>query len=170
MLVALVALGAFGLVLVLARRLRAVTERVNMFLPASDGGLPHPGTPVPEFSAVAVDGTPVGTADLAGPDRIVAMLTTDCSSCHDQVPALRESKQATLPIVMVIGPPDQRASMVDSLAGHAVIIEEADGGPVAKAFEIEEFPAVLAVREGVIREAGHGLTGVLAKVSEPAQA
>ena len=71
-LVALVALAAFGLVLVLARRLRDVTERVNKFLPVSEGGLPDPGTPVPEFAAVTADGTPVSHADLAGPARLFA--------------------------------------------------------------------------------------------------
>src|SRR4051812_29807793 len=120
-LVALVALAAFGLVLVLARRLREVTERVNKFLPVSDGGLPDPGTPVPEFTSNTADGTPVSHADLAGPARLFAMLTTDCSSCHDQVPALREldADHVARPLVLVIGPPEQRAAMVDALAGHA---------------------------------------------------
>jgi len=171
-LVALVALAAFGLVLVLARRLRDVTERVNKFLPVSDGGLPDPGTPVPEFAAATADGTAVSHADLAGPTRLFAMLTTDCSSCHDQVPALRDlaPDHGIRPIVLVIGPAEQRTEMAESLAGHAVIIEEAEGGPIAEAFEIHEFPAVLAVSDGVIRMAGHGLNGVLASLEQPAQA
>ena len=51
-----------------------------------------------------------------------------------------------------------------------MIIEETEGGPIAEAFEIHEFPAVLAVSDGVIRMAGHGLNGVLASLEQPAQA
>ncbi len=171
MLVALVALAAFGLVLVLARRLRDVTERVNKFLPVSAGGLPDPGTPIPEFATEATDGTAVTKADLAGPNRrVFALLTTDCSSCHDQVPALRDLDAVERPIVLVIGPAEERAGMVGSLADRAVVIEEPDDGPIAELFEIHEFPAVLAVSDGVVRMAGHGLSEVLTSLEQPAQA
>jgi hypothetical protein len=170
-LVALVALAAFGLVLVLARRLREVTERVNKFLPMSGGGLPDPGSPLPEFTAVAVDSTPVTHADLAGPNRrVFALLTTDCTSCHDQLPALRDLDAGERPIVLVIGPPEDRAGMVASLAEHAVVIEEKDDGPIAESLEINEFPAVLVVSDGVVRMGGHGLSEVRASLEQPAQA
>ncbi|HEU5470940.1 MAG TPA: hypothetical protein VFV67_09835 [Actinophytocola sp.] len=164
------AFGTFGLMLVLARRLRAVTERVNLFLPASDGGLPHPGTPVPEFSAVSVDGTAVSHTELAVPERIFAMLTTDCASCHDQVPGLRDLEAPVRPLVVVIGPPEKRAGMVAALAERALLVEEPDHGPITTAFDIQEFPAVLLVRDGVVQHAGHGLAGVLESARTPARA
>jgi hypothetical protein len=169
-LVALVAFGTFGLVLVLGRRLRAVTERVNMFLPASDGGLPHPGTPVPEFSAVSVDGAPVSHTELSVPERIFAMLTTECASCHDQLPGLRDLDAPVRPLVVIIGPPEKRAGMVTALGDRALLVEELDQGPITKAFDIQEFPAVLLVRDGVIQHAGHGLAGVLESARTPARA
>ena len=169
-LVAVVAGGAFALVLILARRLKAVQERINLFLPVSEGHLPDPGTPVPAFSAVAVDGSSVGPADLAGADRIMAFLTTDCSSCHDQVPALRDLDQAVWgrPLVVIIGDPAARSEMVAALAEHATVVEEEDRGRIATAFDIHEFPAVMSVGIGVIHTAAHGLAKVLEKVAQPA--
>jgi hypothetical protein len=159
-------------VLVVARRMRDVVERIDLFLPRSDlFGLPQPGTPVPEFSAVAVDGTPISHLDLAGTERFMALLTTDCASCHDQVAALRDlgSTQEASPLVVVIGTPGERAPMVTALAEHAVVIEEAERGPIAEALEVHDFPAVLLVRQGHVQAAGHGVASVLASAGSPAQ-
>jgi hypothetical protein len=110
-------------------------------------------------------------ADFAGPNRrVLALLTTDCSSCHDQVPALRAVDAGERPVVLVIGPPEDRARMVAALGERAVIIEEKDEGPLAASLEINEFPAVLVVSDGVIRMGGHGLSEVLASLEQPAQA
>jgi hypothetical protein len=165
--VAVVALAAFGLVLVLARRLRAVTERVDMFLPVSEGTLPLPGTPVPEFDAVSADGERVTQNAFAGVERVLAVLSTGCGSCGEQIPALRElgASGAPRPVVVVTGVPEDCAPLVARLDGHAVIIEEPDRGPVAEAFEISEFPAVLLIRDGVIQQAGHGLEAMLASLT-----
>lgn len=165
--VAVVALGTFGLVLILARRLRAVTERVNYFLPASPGTLPHPGTPFPDFEAVSADGERLSQAAFAGVDRIFAVLSTECAACEQQVSALKESGAGLEPraIVVVVGPAaDSRADMVTRLAGNTVVIEEPEHGPIAEALEISEFPAVLLVRDGVIQLAGHALAEVLPKL------
>ena len=166
--VALIAVLAFALVMVLARRLRAVTERVNMFLPASDRGLPHPGTPVPDFAATSSEGAAVGAADFARGTRVMALLTTECASCHDQVAAIRDIDGGARPIVLVIGRPERRAPMIASLGGRPVVLEEEDGGPIATAFDISEFPAVMLVNDGIIRAAGHGVAGVLAAAAAPA--
>jgi len=167
--VALVAASAFGLVMVLARRLRSVEERVNLFLPKSDLTLPSPGTPIPPFAATAVDGTRVSAAQFAGPDRIIAMLTTGCAACHDQIPALTAVDQSVWgrPVVIVIGSPDARAAMVSALAEHVTVLEEEDAGPLSTAFDVHEFPAVMAVSNGVINVAEHGTARMLTKVKQP---
>jgi len=160
--VAVIALSCFGLIMVLARRLRAVTERVNLFLPVSEVGLPTPGTPVPPFTATAVGGERVSADDLPG-ERFFALLTTDCSSCHDQIPALRTlaERSGSKPIVTIIGPPEERARMIAEFDGTATLIEETGGGPIASAFEIREFPTVLRVQDGFIQSAAHGVASVL---------
>jgi hypothetical protein len=161
-----VALSAFGLVLILARRLRAVTERVNMFLPVSEGTLPLPGTPVPVFEATATDGEQVNAASFAGTDRIFAVLSTGCGSCDEQLVAFRElgAGMVPRPIVTIAGAPEARARLVAALGDDTVLIEELEGGPVAGAFEIGEYPAVLLIRNGVIQHAGHDLAEALAKL------
>jgi len=168
--IAIVAVSAFGLVLVLARRLRAVTERVERFLPVSEGSLPDPGTPIPEFTATAVDGTRISHEDFADADRLLVFLTTDCSSCHDQVPALRELDSSWLePVVVVIGNKDQRPDMVSALTEHALVVEEEEYGPIATALEIHEFPAILLTGIGVVHKATHSLAAALAAARQPVQ-
>lgn len=161
--VAVVALAAFALVLVLARRLREVTERVNMFLPVSAGTLPLPGTPVPEFDAVSTAGERVTRSAFVGVERIFAVLSTGCSACDEQIQELLKygADLASRPIVLVAGPPRDRAAVVARLAGGALVIEEPDRGPVAEAFEISEFPAVLLIRDGYIQQAEHRLAAVV---------
>ncbi len=172
MIVALIALSAFGLVLVLARRLRSLTERVNMFLPTSIGMLPAPGTPVAEFSATSTDGQEISQQDFLNGERIFALLTTGCGDCLTTVAEFRKlSGQLTPPpVVSVIGPEEDRASIVESLAGHVIVLEEAAFGPVAVAFDINEFPAILLIRDGYIQFAEHGLAPVLAEASTRATA
>jgi len=134
-----------------------------MFLPASEGTLPHPGTPVPEFDALSTDGQSITKGAFAGVERVFATLSTGCETCLEQVSAFREygASLALRPIVTIVGPPKEREPMVTRLDGHAVVIEERDNGPIADAFEISEFPAVLLVRNGVIQQAEHRLADVL---------
>lgn len=171
-LVAIIAISAFGLVLILARRLRSVAERVNLFLPASAGTLPHPGTPVAEFQTTSTDGQPLSRADLIGVERVVAILSTGCGDCSEEVVAFRQhaSRLELPPIVGITGPAEQRAPMVAQLAGHAIVLEEEDLGPVQTALEISEFPAVLLVRDGIIQQADHRLAPILEALAVPSAA
>lgn len=169
-LVGLFAASAFGLVLVLARRLRALTEHVHKFLPISELGLPDPGTPLPAFQATTAAGVVVSEKDFGGTDRLLAFLTTDCGSCHDQVAALRDlpASEWPPPIAVIIGPPADRAAMIAKLGEDAIVVEEDEHGPIAEAFDMHEFPAVLVAGDGVVRAAGHGVAGVLAAAASGA--
>jgi len=165
--VALVALSAFGLLLILARRLRDLEERVNMFLPAAVGMLPTPGTPVAEFEAVATDGRPVSHRDFAEGERILALLTTGCGDCITAAAEFRQHAGSLNPppVVGVIGPVEDRAPIVAQLEGSVQVLEEAAFGPVATALEINEFPAVLLIRDGQIQFADHAVEPVLARLT-----
>ena len=172
MIVALIALSSFGLVMVLARRLRDVTERVNLFLPVSVGMLPAPGTPVAEFEARSTTGEPVTQRDFAEGERVLALLTTGCGDCLTTVAEFQKHGPELDPpaVVGVIGPDEDRAPIVAQLAGHVTVLEEAAFGPVSTALEINEFPAVLLVRDGYIQFAEHGLAPVLSRLTTPAGA
>jgi hypothetical protein len=170
-LVGLVAAASFSLVLIVARRLRALTEQVHRYLPISEHGLPDPGTPLPAFDATTAAGRRVTERHFAGEDRVLAFLTTDCGSCHDQLPAVRElaSSGWPEPVAVVIGPRADRAAMTARLGPEAIVLEEDDGGPIVRAFEMSEFPAILIAGAGVVRVAGHGVADVLA-AAKPANA
>ena len=58
--------------------------------------------------------------------------------------------------------------MAARLDGHAVVIEEADTGPVAQALEVHELPAVMLVRDAVIQLAGHDLASMVAELARAA--
>jgi hypothetical protein len=162
-LVSLLSAVAFGLVLIVARRLRTLTEHVHRYLPVSEHGLPDPGTPLPAFEASTAAGRRVTDRHFAAEDRVLAFLTTDCGSCHDQIPAVRElpSSGWPEPVAVVIGPKADRATMIAKLGTEAFVLEEDEGGPIVQAFEIREFPAILIAGNGVVRTSAHGVAGVL---------
>ncbi|MGI8666566.1 MAG: hypothetical protein ACR2N4_11125 [Jatrophihabitans sp.] len=167
--VGLVALASFGLVLVLARRLRSVTERVNAFLPVMLGTLPRPGTVVGEFSAVALTGEVITRDDFLVEERVFAVLSTGCGDCQAEVAAFAKvGARLTWPAVVgVIGRPEARRPMVAALAEHVVVLEESTFGPLTEAFQVSEFPVVLLVRDGRIQAAEHALAPVLAAMRRP---
>ena len=72
------------------------------------------------------------------------------------------------PIVVIVGPPSERHSMVAELAGVAVVLEEPEFGPIAEALEISEFPAVMLIRDGYVQAAEHALRPVLAALTPAA--
>lgn len=170
---AVVVLGTFGLMLILARRLRDVTERVNILLPVGTSTLPLPGTPVPEFEAVSTAGERVTHDAFSEADRIFAVLSTGCGGCREQIPALLRYGPDLVPgpIVLVAGPQQDRAPIVAELDGAGVVIEEPDRGPVAEAFEISEFPAILLIRDGYIQQAEHGMAALVGSLvsADPAR-
>jgi hypothetical protein len=160
-LVGAVAALALGLVLVLARRVRDLTDQVakldQPFLP----DLPPLG-PLPDFVATTVAGQTLTPADLAGPDQLLLFLYGSCDSCHDNLPqtvaALAEVR--VKPVAVVIGRPDTRVALTAGLAPVAHVIEEYDMSGLANLFRVTGFPSYLRVEAGEIVAAGHGLTEV----------
>ena len=165
--VALVALSAFGLLLILARRLRDLEERVNLFLPVSFDALPEPGTPLPPFEATTTDGQSISERDFADGERIFALLTSGCGDCVSAAAELRHHAGSlrTPPVVGVIGPPEDRAPIVAQLEGHLPVMTETTLGPVATALQIRDFPTVLLIRDGQITFADHAVAPVLAQLA-----
>jgi len=158
-----VAIAAFSLLLVLARRLRNLEERIGAFFIVPEGGLPAPGTPVPEFVGTSCDGLKIDTIGVSGPNQILAFLTTECAVCREQVYVLRGAAaiREPKPLVVVAGPPDDRAEMVGALRGFTNVMEEPMNGPLATVFGVQEFPAILLYSDGVLHIASHGMAAVL---------
>ena len=170
--VALVALSAFGLLLILARRLRDLEERVNLIVTYDPGTLPDPGTPLPPFEATTTDGRPVSDRDFAVGERIFALLSTGCGECITAAAEFRQhaGSLAAQPVVGVIGPPEDRVPILALLEDHVRVLAEDALDPVAEALQIRDYPSVLLVRDGVIEFAEHALAPVLAQLATPAVA
>jgi hypothetical protein len=170
--VALVALSAFGLLLILARRLRNLEERVNLIVTYDPGTLPDPGTPLPPFEAITTDGRPVSDRDFAVGERIFALLSTGCGDCITAAAEFRQhaGTLSAPPVVGVIGPPEDRAPIMALLEDHVQVLAETTLDPVAEALQIRDYPSVLLVRDGVIEFAEHALAPVLAQLATPAAA
>lgn len=57
---------------------------------ATQGRRATVGTPIPEFTVVELDGTPISPSTLAGRAVIVNFWNTWCVPCQDELPALRD--------------------------------------------------------------------------------
>lgn len=167
----LVALFSLTLTLAMARRVRTLVSHVYKFLPITEGdGLPYPGTPVPSFSATATNGEQITEDAFSTPQRLLVFLTTGCSSCTDQIPLVQQLDGPERPVVVVIGEPDKRDDMAAQLAGVADVVLEEDDGPVARAFELREFPAALVIGHRVVNVASHDVKTALDRAKTPVSA
>ena len=122
-----------------------------------------------EFEAITVDGRPISHRDFAEGERILALLTTGCGDCMTAVADFRQhaGSLTTPPVVGVIGSPEGRAPIVAQLEGHVQVLEEGASGSVSMALEINEFPAVLLIRDGYVEFADHAVAPVLARLTTP---
>jgi hypothetical protein len=127
---------------------------------------------VAEFEATTTDGRLVSHRDFMEGERILALFTTGCGDCITAAADLRQHADSlsSIPVVGVIGPPEDREPIVAQLQGRVLVMEEAALGPVATALEINEFPAVLLVRDGYIQFADHAVSPVLAQLTIPTSA
>ncbi|GAA4635244.1 hypothetical protein GCM10023196_079930 [Actinoallomurus vinaceus] len=145
-------LCAFDLILTLAivRRLRE-----HAALPAS--GRPKvpftpPGTPLPEFTATALDGTAVTRAFFAGP-TIVGLFSTTCASCRERLPEFAERVRpvdAGRVLAVIEGDRDEAEPFVTALSPVATLVVEPVKRPVSGAFGHPAFPSFYVVDEGAV--------------------
>ena len=158
-LIGVVALVALVVSLAVARRLRELQQRFGPIESFDD--LPAPGTAVPDFVATTVDGGTVSAADLAGPDVVVLFVDGSCATCFDIVTELRArpapTSEATRPIAVVIGQPDERGALVAELTPLARVVEESSYVGLPARFGVRGFPTALVAGGGVVRAASHRL-------------
>lgn len=148
------------------RRMRALEKRVVDADPPTG---PQPGHRIGQFSATTLDGQDVGTADLAGTDTLVVLLTVGCGACDKIVGELPEVvDDASLLILVQAGPSEDSDQLVSSVRGSAATdarIAVVPYGPVASAFDVTAFPTVIRVSDGIVRASGYSF----ADVREPAR-
>ncbi|MEV8634545.1 TlpA disulfide reductase family protein [Streptosporangium sp. NPDC051023] len=120
-----------------------------------------PGATPEAFTAVDVDGDPVG----AGGARLVAFFAPGCSLCHERMPQVLEyagrgGLRREDVLAVVIGDGDETDELVAELAPVARVVVEEIEGPVFRAFGVKGLPAMYLMDDrGVIRASGTDLTG-----------
>ncbi|MFI9236341.1 TlpA family protein disulfide reductase [Streptomyces sp. NPDC053079] len=148
----------------LVRRIRRHTDVLNGLV-ADDRGLLPVSTRIPEFTAVAVDGTVVGKG-TSDPPELVVLLSADCPACHDTLPdlvayigAAGHPPERVLAVVChARDGTDAATAMVEALAGMATVVEEpCEGGVVGRAFSVDGFPSFYGVDGGVITAAARAV-------------
>ncbi len=151
---------AFALVLVLARRLRDLTDRVARLDIPFFPDLPDPG-PVPPVEATTTAGQRITAETFAGADRVVAFLSGSCDSCHEILPHLRAElatgSAGAGPLVIAVGRPELTRSIVETLAPVADVVEEIDMSGLTLRFGVRGFPSFLLIGDGEIKAAAHSI-------------
>lgn len=102
-----------------------------------------------DFSATTLDGDVVTARSIGG---LIGFFSPDCPPCQERARQFADYA-ADLPggrdqaLAVVVRPPghddaDSVTAMAALLAGHARVVMEGPGGPVATAFEVAVFPAL----------------------------
>ncbi|WP_431927343.1 TlpA family protein disulfide reductase [Nonomuraea jabiensis] len=143
--VGLLCLVDLVLTLAVIRRLRVHTLRLAELAPTG-APMVQPGTTLGEFSATALGGETVSRAFFSGPS-VVAVFSTECSSCHERLPEFTSYLADTRPervLVVVTGDPDGARQFTGELTSATVVVEPM-GGPVSRALQVSRFPSFYLV-------------------------
>jgi hypothetical protein len=119
-----------------------------------DPGLPAPGTPIGVFDTVDVSGATLSHHDVASGESRVVFLMSGCGPCADVRAALRRlAPESGRLLVFVAADPmnPETTEILESLPRWArVALTPTAGGPVAAAFHVSAFPAVLKIKDGAV--------------------
>ncbi|WP_101790619.1 TlpA disulfide reductase family protein [Nonomuraea indica] len=150
-------IGTLNLILTLGvvRRLREHATHLETLLRSGAGalappGLPHVGGAVGEFAARTLDGEDVSRSSLSG-ETLVAFFSPGCKPCLEKLPGFVEHARRRIGgrrlILAIVAGGDQAArEMVRELSPVArVVVEDGYEGPVARAFQVAEYPAFCLV-------------------------
>lgn len=167
--VSLAGLTVLNIVLSLAliRRVRPLQAAAEELGAPPDKNLPRAGTRVREFTAGAIDGTPLTQEGLGAGPVLVGVVIPDCPWC-ERLHARLVADRPRLPLWVFVhgsaGDPAAEA-VVRKFSAVAVRVAYA-GDEVLQALGMSDavaFPTLLRVDHGVIRAAGHRLPDVLSQ-------
>lgn len=115
--------------------------------------LPALGHRVEPFEVSTTEGATVTQADLAEGEHVVALLSAGCGSCDEVVAALADMRSESRPLLLVhAGDGDGELVASARRAGPVALVPH---GPLAGAFGVRSFPAVLRIVDGRVAAAGH---------------
>jgi peroxiredoxin len=150
------------LALLLARRLRQVAAALPSPRPRP---WLAPGSQVPDFETVTLDGEVLTLGQLRGRSSVVGFFSVACEPCREQVPLyamfLTGEQAPDVGIAVIVGAPDAHG-FTQQLAGKAQVVHEAQGGTLAKAFGAAAFPALyLLDADAVVAASGPGVGAIV---------
>ncbi|GLW11747.1 hypothetical protein Misp01_68750 [Microtetraspora sp. NBRC 13810] len=149
-------LGAVNLLLTLAviRRLREQPARLSSDHPARPP-LVAAGTPLPELTATATDGTTVSRDFFTGP-TLVGVFSTSCTACLERLPEFTTRARSLGPgraLAVVVDDQGDAGAFTAALTPVAPLVVEPPDGPLGKAFQVSFFPTFYLVDGAVINAA-----------------
>ncbi|MBG0816726.1 TlpA disulfide reductase family protein [Planomonospora sp. ID82291] len=150
----------FGVIRRLREHDRALASHPAATRPA--GRALSPGMTVADFTAVTVDGAPLTRAQLTG-RTAVGFFSTTCAPCLERFPEFVDYARAfaggrdRVLIVVVAERAEDAEDFVDRADAVARVVLERYDGPVASAFAVDSFPALLVVDDGTVVTTGSTL-------------
>lgn len=105
------------------------------------------GSPLPDIRLPGVDGTALALRTLADRRVFLAFLSEGCSSCHQELPKVRDlaaraAAEGAAVVVVVLtdhGDPE----LEEPFAGIAAVTRDSARGPLSREFGIMSFPSYL---------------------------
>lgn len=153
-LVGLLAVASMLCTLLLVRRMRQFETELSRAL-NRNSAVPTPiraGTPLPAFSTVTVDGTPVTGADLRGGPALLGYFSTTCPSCEEALPSFLAAA-ADFPggrarvLAVVSGDPADARLLAERLAPAALTVTEGPAGPIGTGLVVDLLPGFALLDE-----------------------
>jgi len=154
-----------ALTLAVIRRLRAL----QMWETTSSA--PTPGTVVNAFNAATIDGRELNERSVAEGSHLVLFLSASCQPCQDLADAIERGAHSLPEGSIAFISADTDEPEVSDLAvrlRRVVSVAVDSSGSTARAFQVESFPTVLMVTDGVITTVGHQPDDVLAAANRRA--
>lgn len=133
--------------------------------------LPAPGAVVGEFNEATVDGLELSERRLAEGTHLIVFLSASCQPCRELVESIEGGMQLPVESLAFIERDAEDAAVAQMVSRVRRLLPVAvdSTGSAARAFQVEAFPAVMLVADGVVTVASHRLDDVLAAApSNPA--
>jgi cytochrome c biogenesis protein CcmG/thiol:disulfide interchange protein DsbE len=168
----LIALAAVFVVVLVATRDDSSTQTISQRPPPVAS--PVPGTPAPDFSVTAKDGSVLTKANIMGKPTMMIFFASWCPHCNNEAPLLKDLATKNPDVNFVaIGVFDRETAddIYKFQSKHDLPFPTySDGGKAASAYGIYSYPTLMAVdKTGTIKDVEMGektpdqLNAILAK-------